>query len=81
MNDIRVELLEKVAEYDGTEYGEMLGALLHLERYEDYMTDDLRIAIDKEIQVQYEYCEKYAMFEEEEETVTRKVINMRFKDE
>jgi hypothetical protein len=81
MIDIRIELLKMVIQYDGTEYGEMLESLLHLERKSDYYSDDLRIAVDKEIQMQYEWCRDNLVFEETEEIITRKVVWIRSKED
>ena len=81
MNDVRIELLEKVVQYDGTEYGEMLQALLLLESKSDYYSDDLRIAVDKEVQLQYEWCRDNLVFEETVETITRKIVWVREREE
>ena len=76
-----VELLEKIAKYDGSEYGEYCSALLTFyERMHYEAQESLVEEIVNEIKNQAVLFQENYKFVEKEETVTRKIITIENKE-
>jgi hypothetical protein len=70
----KLEQLMQYADLDGTEWGEMCQAMQHLYgSYSDYIGEDLRDALEKNIAEQLKWAESEMEITEVDETFTRKV--------
>ena len=69
----QIEELKEYAEYEGTEWGEMIMALSQLMGYADYISQEMQTALFKEIAAQHEWAKEELIITEHVETFTRKV--------
>lgn len=72
----KAEELRVYAEYDGTEVGEMLQALIRFAYYEEYTSSEMQAALAKEVEAQSKYYKEHFKIVEIEETFTRKITTL-----
>lgn len=70
------EELEKFAELEGTELGEMCTLLVRLHGYRDYIGAETVAALSAEIEEQLQYFKETFRIAETEVTITRTVIEL-----
>lgn len=75
MDEKAVEL-QKYADLEGTELGEMCTILCSLFGYPDYMSEEFFTAIENEITKQLDNFKTNSKIVEIEETVVRKVVDL-----
>jgi hypothetical protein len=71
---LTAEKLQKYAEIDGSEIGELCISMIQLSRYSDYVSEEFVDALYAEMVSQLENFEECATIVETEETFTRKVV-------
>jgi len=69
----QIEELKEYAEYEGTEWGEMIMALAQVMSYADYVSDEFRGVLFNEIARQHEWAKEELVITEYEETFKRTV--------
>lgn len=77
---IKAEELQKFAELENTELGELWASLIAVAYHSEYASDDFAKALENEIDAQLDHCKKHATIVEEEETFTRKVVSLEWDD-
>jgi hypothetical protein len=75
----KIERLRNYAEYEGTEWGEMIMALCALTHRSDYVSEELAALLVAEIDSNLEWAEENLELVESVETFTRKVITVEMK--
>lgn len=74
-----LEELEEYVDWEGSEVGEMCQSLIQLAGYPDYMSDELKQAVAKEIVDTLEMFRERTEWVEKEVTVTRKTKELVWK--
>ena len=69
----KIAKLEELAEYEGTEWGEMVMALCALTHRSDYVSEELAALLYKEIDSNLEWADENLKVIETTETFTRTV--------
>ena len=74
------DTLVEMAELDGTEWGEMVLAIVHLLGYRDYVSDELKAALTTDLEDQWEWAKENCEIVEVDETITRKSRTLEMKE-
>lgn len=69
----QIEELKEYAEYEGTEWGEMIMALAQVMSYADYVSQEFQDVLFKEVAAQHEWAKEELVIVETDETFIRKV--------
>ena len=67
-----IKELEEYANMEGTEIGELCHVLIRMANYRDYMSDEFRLALEKEIKSQLNMFKGSTQIVEKVETFTQK---------
>ena len=72
----KLEYLEQLAEYEGTEWSETVNALAQLYHSRAQISKELAAALDQEIRDQFKWAEENLKLVEKTETYTRDICEV-----